>query len=153
MDGPWHNICLSSQHAHSDIIARKSPWFFGHFSTYSSDIICAATPRLLVWSRRNKTKFEADGETDANSGEKSQPKATERFTRFLGLYGNMASVNNIVLTGLISGLIVDTPASFATQLNGKSGSGEKYAFIKTCVDLFKSQIIFSLLVLYSISHS
>lgn len=65
----------------------------------------------------------------------------------------MASVNNIVLTGLISGLIVDTPASFATQLNGKSGSGEKYAFIKTCVDLFKSQIIFSLLVLYSISHS
>lgn len=52
------------------------------------------------------------------------------------------AVNKMVHTGSMSGLIIDTPASYATPQNGKSGSGEKYAFIKTCVDLFKSQIIF-----------
>jgi polyribonucleotide 5'-hydroxyl-kinase len=41
--------------------------------------------------------------------------------------------------GSVSGLIIDTPASFATSMNGKSGPGEKYALIKTCVDIFKSQ--------------
>jgi hypothetical protein len=54
----------------------------------------------------------------------------------------------MVLTGSVSGVIVDTPASFATQqLNGKPGSGEKYVFIKTCVDLFKSQMNFLCLLL------
>jgi hypothetical protein len=63
----------------------------------------------------------------------------------------MTAVDTIAQSGSVSGLIIDTPASFAAPLNGKSGSGEKYAFIKTCVDLFKSQILIASLLLFSIN--
>lgn len=48
-------------------------------------------------------------------------------------------MSELIRLGSISGLIIDTPASFATSINGKSTYGEKYALVKTCVDIFKSQ--------------
>ncbi|KAF8463804.1 Pre-mRNA cleavage complex II protein Clp1-domain-containing protein [Gautieria morchelliformis] len=67
------------------------------------------------------------------------PKLMDRLIQTLAKQVNARLQNDPA--GSVSGLIIDTPASFAAQLNGKSGSGEKYAFIKTCVDLFKINVI------------
>jgi len=40
----------------------------------------------------------------------------------------------------MSGLIIDTPSSFANSSN-KAGAADKYAFIKTCIELFRSEFI------------
>ncbi|KAF8590063.1 Clp1-domain-containing protein [Ramaria rubella] len=67
------------------------------------------------------------------------PKLMHKLVRTLAQRVNARLQNDVA--GSISGLIIDTPASFSTAMNAKSGPGEKYGFIKSCVGLFKINVI------------
>ncbi|KAF8511121.1 Pre-mRNA cleavage complex II protein Clp1-domain-containing protein [Hysterangium stoloniferum] len=64
------------------------------------------------------------------------PKLMEKLIHTLARRISARLENDVA--GSISGLIVDTPSSFTTQA---SKTGEKYAFIKLCVELFQINVI------------
>lgn len=66
------------------------------------------------------------------------PKLMDRLIRNLAKWVNVRLKSDSI--GATSGIIIDTPYSFANP-NTKAASADKYAFIKTCVDVFNINVI------------
>lgn len=165
MDCSRYYISCTDTHADIHPDTSKPSRIHCNLSSISPILNYTITPRLLVRLPGGSQEPTSSRSADSQSGRKRLYEArlgpswcvssfyfTCRFERVdLTIISDCCSKSNCILTrtetfaAKSSGIIVDTPSSFATGIAG-APSDKKYALVKTCVDAFSSSSHLQLLL-------